>query len=71
MPMMTDEQYETLAKISSVKRKRKRTSLMNLHCYDILRNPYYVSEFQYVSPAEADRNKMIVDSDSEEGNDGA
>lgn len=42
---------------------------MNLHSYDILRNPYYISQFQYVSAAELDRSKMIIDSDSEEGND--
>lgn len=42
---------------------------MNLHSYDILKNPYYVSRFQYVSAAEIDRSKMIIDSDSEDGND--
>jgi hypothetical protein len=44
---------------------------MNTHTYDILANPYYAEQFQYVTPAVDDRSKMIIDSDSEEGNDAA
>ena len=31
----------------------------------------YIEEFQYVSPSTENRDKMIIDSDSEEGNDSA
>ena len=44
---------------------------MNTHSYDILANPHYVEEFQYISPSIENRDKMIIDSDSEEGNDSA
>ena len=37
------------------------------HSYDILANPLY--DFQYVSPSVQNRDKYIIDDDSDEGND--
>ena len=42
-----------------------------MHSYDILANPLYLDDFQYVTAAEDDRDAMIIDDDVEEGNDAA
>ena len=46
-------------------------TLQGTHSYDILANPQYFDDFQYVSAAEEDRNDIIIDDDSDEENDAA
>lgn len=40
-----------------------------MHTYDILANPIYLYQFQYFSPAIEDRERFIIDDDSDEEND--
>lgn len=42
-----------------------------MHSYDILANPLYLDDFQYVTAAEDNRDDMIIDDDDDETNDGA
>ena len=46
-------------------------TLQGCHSYDILANPLYLDDFQYVTAAEDDRAEMIIDDDDDEGNDAA
>jgi len=46
-------------------------TLQGVHSYDILANPLYLDDFQYVTAAEDDRNDMIIDDDDDESNDAA
>jgi hypothetical protein len=63
--ILTDSQFESLK--SSVMTNGK--TLQGVHSYDILANPLYLDDFQYVTAAEDDRNEMIIDDDDDEGND--
>ena len=67
---MTDEQYSRLTDPKNdIKEGNK---LQGVHSYDILANPLYLDDFQYVTAAEGDdRADMIIDDDKEEGNDAA
>ena len=65
--LMTDEQFERLQ--ASVMTKKK--TLQGVHSYDILANPLYFDDFQYISASREDRDKLIIDGDNEEGNDSA
>ena len=50
----------------------KEKSLQGVHSYDILANPLYLDDFQYVSAAEGeDRAQFIIDDDLDEENDAA
>ena len=49
----------------------KGKTLQGVHSYDILANPLYLDDFQYVTAAEDDRNEMIIDDDEDESNDAA
>ena len=64
---MTDAQFDELTRAQKTKGK----TLQGVHSYDILANPLYLDDFQYVTAAEDDRNEMIIDDDVEEGNDAA
>ena len=64
---MTDAQFKELTSAQKTKGK----TLQGVHSYDILANPLYLDDFQYVTAAEDDRNEMIIDDDVEEGNDAA
>ena len=64
---MTDAQFNELKRAQKTKGK----TLQGVHSYDILANPLYLDDFQYVTAAEDDRNEMIIDDDVEEGNDAA
>ena len=46
-------------------------TLQGCHSYDILANPLYFDDFQYVTAAEDDRDEMIIDDDEDESNDAA
>ena len=43
--------------------------LQGCHSYDILANPLYFDDFQYVSASVENREQFIIDDDEEEGND--
>jgi len=67
MKILTEEQFAKL-------KNRQMTSgktLQGVHSYDILANPLYLDDFQYVTAAEDDRAEMIIDDDDDEGNDAA
>jgi len=66
-PILTDDQKEALENTPKTTGK----TLQGVHSYDILANPLYLDDFQYVTAAEDDRNEMIIDDDVEEGNDAA
>ena len=63
--IMTDEQFELLNNTPITHGK----TLQGVHSYDILANPLYLDDFQYVSAAEENRDKLIIDDDDQEGND--
>ena len=67
MKLLTDSQYDTLC----MSEKTKGKTLQGTHSYDILANPLYLDDFQYVTAAEDDRAEMIIDDDDDEGNDAA
>jgi len=65
--ILTDEQFEALKNSTQTTGK----TLQGVHSYDILANPLYLDDFQYVTAAEDDRADMIIDDDDDEGNDAA
>ena len=65
--ILTDEQYNALKESTQTEGK----TLQGTHSYDILANPLYLDDFQYVTAAEDDRDEMIIDDDDDEGNDAA
>ena len=42
-----------------------------MHSYDILANPLYFDDFQYVPAGEPNRAEIIIDNDDDEDNDSA
>ena len=67
MHILTDAQFERLKTEPMTQGK----TLQGVHSYDILANPLYLDDFQYVTAAEDDRADMIIDDDDDEGNDNA
>jgi hypothetical protein len=67
MSILTEHQFDRLKTESMTKGK----TLQGVHSYDILANPLYLDDFQYVTAAEDDRADMIIDDDDDEGNDNA
>ena len=67
MPMLTQIQNQNLMQSQMTEGK----TLQGVHSYDILANPLYLDDFQYVTAAEDDRNEMIIDDDDDEDNDAA
>ena len=65
--ILTDAQLERLR----TEPKTSGHTLQGTHSYDILANPLYLDDFQYVPCAEDDRAEMIIDDDDDEGNDAA
>lgn len=63
--ILTDEQQERL----SVVGKTSGKTLQGCHTYDVLANPLYLDDFQYVSAAEPDRVDLIIDDDTNDEND--
>jgi len=63
--ILTDDQYHNLVTSTMTTGK----TLQGTHSYDILANPLYLDDFQYVTAAEDDRADMIIDDDLDEGND--
>lgn len=66
MPIMLSESFQKLKAA-----QQKKQSLEGCHTYDILANPLYIEQFQYVAAATEDRNNYIFDDDANEGNDAA
>ena len=65
MQILTDKQFNGLQDtIRTVSR-----TLQGAHSYDILANPLYLDDFQYVTVAEPDRAQVIIDDDFDESND--
>lgn len=63
--ILTDDQKNALdASVMTQKR-----TLQGCHSYDILANPLYFDDFQYVSASVENREQFIIDDDVEEGND--
>lgn len=67
MKILTDEAFEELTLSTGASGK----CLQGVHSYDILANPLYLDDFQYVSAAIENRNEYIIDDDSDEDNDAA
>ena len=67
MSILTDDQFDKLKNREPTTGK----TLQGVHSYDILANPLYLDDFQYVTAAEDDRAEMIIDDDDDEGNDAA
>lgn len=44
-------------------------NIQGVFCYDILANPLYRQQFQYVAADEPNRADFIIDGDDDEGND--
>ena len=65
--ILTDAQKERLDTVPKTTGK----TLQGAHSYDILANPLYLDDFQYVSAAEDNRDDMIIDDDHDESNDSA
>ena len=63
--MLNDDQMK---KLSSVPQTHGRL-LQGVHSYDILANPLYAQDFQYISPSLENREKFIIDNDFDESND--
>lgn len=58
--LLTNDQFNRLKSIP----KTKGNTLQGVHSYDILANPLYLDDFQYVTAAEDDRDNMIIDDDT-------
>ena len=67
LPLLTEEMYDMMENTTKTKGK----TLQGVHSYDILANPLYFDDYQYVTAAEDDRNEMIIDDDADESNDAA
>ena len=65
LQIMTTRQRDALA--NSVQTQHR--TLQGCHSYDILANPLYFDDFQYVSASLENRNAYIIDDDSDEDND--
>ena len=58
---------ETLNKLRTAKTANK--TIQGVHCYDMLANPDYAQQLQYVPADVPNRNLMIQDDDEDESND--
>lgn len=51
-------------------KQTKGKTLQGVHSYDMLSNPLYFDDFQYIS-ADQDRAALVIDGDDNEGDDNA
>ena len=63
--MLTVRQKRALASSEMTKGR----TLQGCHSYDILANPLYFDDFQYVSASLENRDAYIIDDDDDESND--
>jgi hypothetical protein len=68
MPMMVDSSMNEFRWATNSHGHAKRT-IQGVHSYDILANPLYKGQFQYVDCDEPNREKFIIDGDDDESND--
>ena len=64
MKILLDETMQKLKKSGTAE-----NTIKSVHCYDILANPDYVQDFQYVPADIPNRELMIQDDDEDESND--
>lgn len=64
--LLTPEQYSRMKEVKQTKGK----TLQGVHSYDMLSNPLYFDDFQYIS-ADQDRAALVIDGDDNEGDDNA
>ena len=64
--LLTSEQYSRMKEVKQTKGK----TLQGVHSYDMLSNPLYFDDFQYIS-ADQDRAALVIDGDDNEGDDNA
>ena len=76
LQILTKGQKQSLAQSEALKERMLNTgqrefvrTLQGCHSYDILCNPLYFDDFQYVSASVKNREKFIIDDDEDEGND--
>ena len=67
MKLLTDDQFNALQEAEETERKK----LQGVHSYDILANPLYYDDFNYVQAAEEKRGEKIIDDDENEENNAA
>ena len=65
LQIFTKKQKAALANSTMTERR----TLQGCHSYDILANPLYFDDFQYVSASLENRDLYIIDDDEDEGND--
>ena len=65
LQLLTVKQKHALANAE----KTQGRTLQGCHSYDILANPLYFDDFQYVSASLENRDNYIIDDDDDEGND--
>jgi len=65
--ILTKEQYSRLLNMKPT----KGATLQGVHSYDILANPLYLDNFQYVTAAEEDRDALIIDNTTSTKDDSA
>ena len=65
LQLLTVKQKHALANSE----KTQGRTLQGCHSYDILANPLYFDDFQYVSASLENRDNYIIDDDDDEGND--
>lgn len=64
--LLTPEQFSRMKEVKQTKGK----TLQGVHSYDMLSNPLYFDDFQYIS-ADQDRAALVIDGDDNEGDDNA
>jgi hypothetical protein len=65
LKMLTDDQFERLKTVEN----NDSCNLLGVHSYDILANPLYLDDFQYISSSVENRAYFIIDNDADESND--
>jgi len=65
--ILTDESFERM-KSAPLPAKNHKV-LEGVHTYDLLANPLYLDDFQYVSASLPNREEYIIDDDEDESND--
>jgi len=64
--IIPDRSYEKLQKLPD---HADGNHLEGVHTYDILANPLYLDDFQYISASLENRDEYIIDDDDDEDND--
>lgn len=65
LKMLTDDQFNRLKTVEN----REACNFIGAHSYDILANPLYLDDFQYISSSVENRSYYIIDDDKDDSND--